>query len=58
MLLDAIGTIMLITIMIIILIFSLGVIIFCLPDILKNILNAKEAWDDFKEALKDKEDDR
>ena len=58
MLLDVLGTIMIITIMIIILIFSLGVIIFCLPDILENILNAKEAWGDFKEALKGKEDDR
>lgn len=58
MLLDVIGTIMVITIMIIMLIFSLGVIIWFLPDILENILRAKEAWDDFREVLKDKEDDR
>ena len=58
MLLNIIGTIATIVIMTIMLIFLLGMIIFCLPDILENILNAKEAWDDFKEALKDKEDDR
>lgn len=58
MLLDVIGTIMVTTIMIIMLIFSLGVIIFFLPDILENILNAKEAWDNFKEVLKHEEDDR
>ena len=58
MLLDVIGTIMIITIMIIMLMFSLGAIIFFLPEILENILNAKEAWDNFKEALKDEEDDK
>lgn len=58
MLLDVIGTIMVTTIMIIMLIFSLGATIFFLPEILENILNAKEAWDNFKEVLKNEEDDR
>ena len=56
MLLDVIGTILIIIIMIIMLVFSLGAIIFFLPEILENILNAKEAWDNFKEVLKDEED--
>lgn len=58
MLLEVIGTIIIIIIITAMLIFLLGMIIFCLPDILENILNAKEAWDDFKEALKNEEDDR
>lgn len=58
MLLDVIGTIVVIIIMIIMLVFLLGAIIFFLPEILENILNAKEAWDNFKEVLEDEEDDR
>lgn len=58
MLLDVICTIVVIIIMIIMLVFLLGVIIFFLPEILENILKAKEAWDNFKKVLKDEEDDR
>ena len=58
MFLDIVGNLIMIVILIIILVVLLGVIIVFLPEILENILNAKEAWDNFKEVLKDEEDDK